>query len=51
MKKEFVVLEENATNTQKIIKQWISQGYKIEIVTQNIVVIDRLYQQYLSGNR
>jgi len=47
MKKEFVVLEESPIDTQKKIRQWVSQGYKIEIVAQNIMVIDRLYQQYL----
>lgn len=36
MKKEFIVLEETASNTQKIIRQWMSTDYEIEILTQNI---------------
>jgi len=47
MKKEFMVLEETAADTQKKIRQWVSQGYKIEIVAQNIIIIDKTYHQYL----
>lgn len=36
MKKEFIVLEETASNTQKIIRQWMSTDYEIEILAQNI---------------
>jgi len=41
MKKEFICMVESVTDTQKKIRQWISQGYQIEIITQNLIVVDK----------
>jgi len=37
MKKEFICFEETVIGTQKKIRQWVSSGYKIEIIAQNIL--------------
>ena len=36
--KELVVLNESPSDTQKKLRQWLSTGYKIEILAQSAVV-------------
>ena len=51
--KEFICMSETVVQTQKVIRQWLSTGYKIEFVAQssscidelgNIVVVTSLYR-------
>jgi len=46
MKKEFICMVETVVNTQKKIRQWVSQGYQIEIITQNLIVVDKDFGEY-----
>ena len=36
--REFIILEETSTITQEKIRQWLSTGYDIEIISQTSVV-------------
>ena len=52
MTKEFVCMQETAIDTQKKIRQWLSTGYTIEIISQSstyiagegIIVVTSLYR-------
>jgi len=46
MKKEFVCMCESVSDTQKKIRQWVSQGYEVEIVAQNVIAITYDYKDY-----
>ena len=38
MKKEFICMEEDAATTQKLIRTWVSTGYTIDIIAQNVSI-------------
>ncbi len=46
MKKEFVCMCESVSDTQKKIRQWVSQGYEVEVVAQNVITITHDYKDY-----
>ena len=46
MKKEFICMCESVIDTQKKIRQWVSQGYEVEIVIQNVIKTDIDYKDY-----
>ena len=47
MKKDFIVLEETAKDTQKIINHWITKGFKIEIIAQNVFKHETIVTDYI----
>ena len=38
MNKEFICMEETVSDTQKKIRAWVSTGYQIEIIEQNVTL-------------
>ena len=52
MTKEFICMSETVTQTQKVIRQWLSTGYTIEFLAQssttdglgNTTVVTSLYR-------
>jgi hypothetical protein len=47
MKKEFLILEDKPIDVQKKVRQWVSTGYKIEIVAQNLFKVSDEYKDYI----
>ena len=39
MTKEFICMSETVTQTQKVIRQWLSTGYTIEFISQSSTYI------------
>ena len=38
--KEFICISETVTQTQKVIRQWLSTGYTIEFIAQSSTYVE-----------
>ena len=52
MTKEFICMADTQTQTQKVIRQWLSTGYQIEFISQSsayvagegLIIVTSLYR-------